>query len=231
MEDNAHKEEFFNWCYKNDGQLKDYFNLIDSFNSEYHKKNDLRELDDSCVENAKRMIVNLKYGRCFLPKTDDIYPTEYGTVIMDFQLDKGKLRLEIGNTQYSFLTDFKNPVENDYSLEENFDFNDVPGSLRPMLYRNGDIFDNYIRQIARSLDYIKHNITILSDVSECRPDLCSIEVDDYLDNSYVVVNELLEKTKSLIEKETNNDYEEQFQSDPAIKNFYKEEDSSLDCSI
>jgi F0F1-type ATP synthase gamma subunit len=62
---NTHKEEFFDWCYVNDGQLQDYFNLIDSFNSEYLKKNDLLELDDSCIKNAKQMIddLQLEYNR------------------------------------------------------------------------------------------------------------------------------------------------------------------------
>ena len=226
---NIRKEEFFDWCYDNDGQLQDYFNLIDSFNSEYLKKNDLLELDDSCIKNAKQMIVNLKYSRCFLPKLDDIYPTDYGTIIMDFELEKGILSLEIGNTQYGFYTDFENPDEN-YSAEETFDFQDVPGSLRPLLHRSKEnLFVDYIRSIARSLEYIKHSITILSDVSEHRPDLCSEAVDNWLDDSYVVIRDLLDKTNSLISKE--NDFEEQFQSDPAIKNFYKEEDSSLDSKI
>ena len=112
MSTDSHKEEFFNWCYTNDRQLQDYFNLIDSFNPDYLKKNDFPELDDSCIKNAKQMIINLKYEGCFLPNLDDIYPTEYGTVIMDFETENGLISLEIGNTQFGFFTDFSDSNEN-----------------------------------------------------------------------------------------------------------------------
>ncbi len=63
---------------------------------------------------------------------DEIYPTPYGTVVLDFNSEKGLVSVEIGKEQLGYFTDFEDGT-NCSSDGMYCDFRDVPDKLKEVL--------------------------------------------------------------------------------------------------
>lgn len=63
---------------------------------------------------------------------DDIVPTPYGTIDMDFETGNGMVSVEIGKSQIGFFTEY-NEKDDFQSDGENTDFKQLPSDLRKAL--------------------------------------------------------------------------------------------------
>lgn len=84
----------------------------------------------SVLSNAKKFIFCLSNYGYQVPS--DIEPTPYGSVVMDFEMDRGLVSVEIGMTKIGWFTDF-NDGHNYASEGLDCNFNIIPQSLESLL--------------------------------------------------------------------------------------------------
>lgn len=81
------------------------------------------------INNAKKFIFCLSNYGYQVPT--DIEPTPYGSIVMDFDVDRGLVSVEIGMTKIGWFTDFEDG--HNYASEGlECDFNTIPQSLESL---------------------------------------------------------------------------------------------------
>ena len=207
-----------------DSKIKPYLEHIDSFKS----LENLSGAEDEIVicqeslDNAKKFIVMLNYSGCILPNLDDdIYPTHYGTVTMDFYLTGLEhISLEIGKDGYGYYNNFEYTAEN-----TSFDFTYVPKELFEKLYRKPSkelCGVTQLRYTQRSIEHAIHCLNVLSDIAEAMPEEVPDDIEDFVDEHFGVMRNLSDKIDELLRKYSVDEREE------AVKDFSQEYDKSLD---
>lgn len=84
------------------------------------------------IMNARHLIETLDRETLKSLASDAIYPSSYGSVILDFETERGLVSVEIGDKTMGFFTDFIDG--NNYAAEDiSTDFVSVPTSLESCL--------------------------------------------------------------------------------------------------
>lgn len=84
------------------------------------------------IKNARHLIETLDRETLKFLATDAIYPSSYGSLILDFETKRGLVSVEIGDSTMGFFTDFIDG--NNYAAEGiSTDFVSVPTSLESCL--------------------------------------------------------------------------------------------------
>ena len=84
------------------------------------------------IKNAHHLIETLDRETLKTLNTDAIYPSSYGSLILDFETERGLVSVEIGDKTMGFFTDFVDG--NNYAAEGiRTDFVSVPTSLESCL--------------------------------------------------------------------------------------------------
>lgn len=84
---------------------------------------------DIVVNNAFRFLDTLSvFGFVDILEPENVVPTPYGTIDMDFETPKGLVSVEIGTNQIGFFTEFSND-EDILSDGIDTDFKDIPQPL------------------------------------------------------------------------------------------------------
>lgn len=88
--------------------------------------------NSQAIKNARHLIETLDRETLKYLTTDAIYPSSYGSVILDFETKRGLVSVEIGDNTMGFFTDFVDG--NNYAAEGiSTDFVSVPTSLESCL--------------------------------------------------------------------------------------------------
>ena len=84
---------------------------------------------DEVINNTYKLLdVIINDG--YTIKAEDIFPTTYGSIVMDFENERGLISVEVGKKGIGFFTEF---VENnkDFSLDKiETDFCSIPTALK-----------------------------------------------------------------------------------------------------
>ena len=80
------------------------------------------------VKNAKHLVEILDKEMLKSLNPDDIYPSDYGSVILDFKTHRGLVSVEMGDTTMGFYTDFSEG-ENYAAEGISTDFMSIPKTL------------------------------------------------------------------------------------------------------
>lgn len=107
-------------------------------------KNRISELDNLCdnwdmydaiapskdvIKNAYRLIDRVINDGYVAIKAEDIVPTPYGSIVMDFANERGLVSIEVGKTEIGFFTEFIDG--NDYASDGiETDFRSIPEELK-----------------------------------------------------------------------------------------------------
>ena len=82
------------------------------------------------IDNAKRFVKNLSFCDFRIPS--DIEPTPYGSVVLNFEDERGLVSVEIGKSKIGWFTDFRDG-KNYASDCVKCDFNLIPQALELLL--------------------------------------------------------------------------------------------------
>ena len=89
-------------------------------------------IDKRVVSNARRFITTMAADGLEIASVDDIYPTPYGTIVVEYHNDHGLVSMEISGTQVGYFTDY--PGCGNYgSRGIDTDFNSIPEELKLQL--------------------------------------------------------------------------------------------------
>jgi hypothetical protein len=107
-------------------------------------KNRISELDNLCdnwdmhdavapskevIKNAYRLLDIVINGGYVAIKAEDIIPTPYGSIVMDFTNERGLVSVEVGKTEIGFFTEFTEG--NDFASDGiETDFRSIPDVLK-----------------------------------------------------------------------------------------------------
>lgn len=85
--------------------------------------------NEETVYQGNSFLSNLKADALPYLNSEDIYPTPYGTIVMDFYRSNNRLSIEIGESKIGFFSDF---VNNQYveSAGVNYDRTKLPNELQ-----------------------------------------------------------------------------------------------------
>jgi hypothetical protein len=84
------------------------------------------------IKNTTRFLYTLQQEGIKMPKADDIYPTPYGTMVIELYNQYGLVSLEISDQQVGYFTDYKGR-SNWGSEGLDTDFNSIPEQLKEHL--------------------------------------------------------------------------------------------------
>lgn len=91
-------------------------------------------LGEDVIKNTYKFIDAARsLGHCPL-SADDVTPTPYGTIVLDFSSDAGLVSIEIGTDEIGFFTDFKEG-HNHHSKGIHTSFRSVPQRIKENLSR------------------------------------------------------------------------------------------------
>jgi hypothetical protein len=84
------------------------------------------------IKNASKFFRTLQQEGIKMPQTDDIYPTPYGTVVIELYNQYGLVSLEISDQKVGYFTDYKG--RSNWGAEGiDTDFNSIPDQLKEHL--------------------------------------------------------------------------------------------------
>ena len=91
-------------------------------------------MKEGVVNNSYRF-VNALVGFGIIPEADEISYTAYGNVVMDLEMPRGLVSIEIGQHKIGFFTEFENGE--DYASDGiETDFKSVPEYLKAILLKS-----------------------------------------------------------------------------------------------
>lgn len=77
-------------------------------------------VNKSVQNNAREFLTKLDYLFLDCLEEEDMYSTPYGTVVLDFQNEKGMVSVEVGESKIGFFTDFTDKALNSKSAGDIF---------------------------------------------------------------------------------------------------------------
>lgn len=87
---------------------------------------------NNVIKNALKFLRTLQQEGIRMPLTDDIYPTPYGTLVIELYNQYGLVSLEISDQQVGYFTDYRG--RNNWGSEGiDTDFNSIPDQLKEHL--------------------------------------------------------------------------------------------------
>lgn len=86
--------------------------------------------ENEVIDNAKSFIMNLSYYNYDAPAS--IEPTPYGSIVIDFEGERGLVSVEIGKSKIGWFTDFLDG-HNHASEGMTYNFNYIPQALEQLL--------------------------------------------------------------------------------------------------
>ncbi len=91
-------------------------------------------IDQKVIKNCYKFIdaLNIK-GFGFLLNKEDIFPTPYGTIVVDLKVPIGLISIEIGSHQIGYFTEYEGGKENEYNDGIETDFRSLPSELSDIL--------------------------------------------------------------------------------------------------
>ena len=110
-----------------ENKLDDIANLEQGWDG-YHAS----AIDGVVVRNAHSFIASMISEGFEAVLADDVYPTPYGTIVVEYTNDNGLVSMEISATQVGYFTDY--PGCGNYgSRGSNTDFKSIPDELKRQL--------------------------------------------------------------------------------------------------
>ncbi len=89
-------------------------------------------IDKRIVNNARKFIMAMATDGLLVASADDIYPTPYGTIVVEYHNNRGLVSMEISDTQVGYFTDY--PGSGNYgSRGVDTDFSSIPAELKLQL--------------------------------------------------------------------------------------------------
>ncbi len=76
---------------------------VNDYNNEF-----ISSVDVSVIYNVKDFLDQMDYAFLEYLDIEDILPTPYGTITLDFEYEDDAISIEIGESKIAFFTDFKN---------------------------------------------------------------------------------------------------------------------------
>lgn len=80
------------------------------------------------AENAARFISSMERNGIACPDENDVMPSAFGTVVIDFYNERGLVSIEVGRTKVGFFTDYEDGI-NEESDGLATDFRSIPAQL------------------------------------------------------------------------------------------------------
>lgn len=85
-------------------------------------------IPETIVKNARRFLVTLQEKGVEIDDPTDVYPTSYGTIVIEYNNDRGLVSMEIDSHRIGFFTDYK--TSGNWGTEGiDTNFQDIPQEL------------------------------------------------------------------------------------------------------
>ena len=111
--------------------LKNRISELENLNNNWDMYDAIAPFNE-VIKNAYRLLDTLINDGYITIKAEDIVPTPYGSIVMDFANEKGLVSVEVGKTKVGFFTEFI--CENDYASDGiETDFHSIPETLKKAL--------------------------------------------------------------------------------------------------
>lgn len=111
--------------------VKNKVSLISMLDDNWDGFGAVKPCNEVISNTYKALDAFCEYGYC-LQTDEDVYPTPYGSIVLDYKSYAGLLSVEIGKTKLGFFTDFVNG-DNMCSAGIDTSFREVPEQLKKAL--------------------------------------------------------------------------------------------------